>query len=122
MFQIWHYAHLPMFLGIGVAGVGFERLISLQGAQQLTGTLAWVLCSAVAVLTWTLITIGATSDISQKRADHLRYFWAQYGPIAVTVVLGVVAHDLHQVSLVVGLLAVCGGQTLLGRNAIVALH
>jgi low temperature requirement protein LtrA len=30
MFQIWHYAHLPMFLGIGVAGVGFEHLISLQ--------------------------------------------------------------------------------------------
>jgi low temperature requirement protein LtrA len=115
-FQIWHYAHLPMFLGIGVAGVGFEHLISLQNGEQLNGTEAWVLCSAVAVLTAALATIGATSETSQAHADRRRYLWAQYGLIAVAPAFGIVAHELHRVFLVVGLLVVCCGQTLLGRS------
>ena len=36
LFQVWHFAHLPLFLGIGVAGVGFERMISLQSGGRLT--------------------------------------------------------------------------------------
>jgi len=76
MFQIWHYAHLPMFLGIGVAGVGFEHLISLQNSKQLTGTEACVLCSAVAVLMAALASIGATPEISRTHGDRRRYMWA----------------------------------------------
>jgi hypothetical protein len=107
-----------MFLGIGVAGVGFEHLISLQNSEQLTATEAWVLCSAVAVLMAALASIWATSEISQTHADHRRYLWAQYGLIAVAVVLGMVAHDLHRVFLVAGLLVLCCAQTLLGRKAL----
>jgi low temperature requirement protein LtrA len=116
-FQVWHYAHLPMFLGIGVAGVGFEHLISLQNSEQLTGTEVWVLCAAVAVLTAALASIGATSETSRTHGDRRRYLWAQYGLIAVAVLLGMVGHDLHRVFLVGGLLAVCCGQTLLGRTS-----
>ena len=50
LFQVWHYAHLPMFLGIGVAGVGFQRLISLKAEEQLKRGEGLVLCSALAVL------------------------------------------------------------------------
>jgi len=35
LFELWHYAHLPLFLGIGAAGVGFEHLISLQAESRL---------------------------------------------------------------------------------------
>lgn len=114
-FQIWHYAHLPMFLGIGVAGAGFEHLISLRNGERLTGTEAWVLCSAVAVLMAALASIGATSEISQTHAGRRGYLWAQYGLIAVAVGFGMFAHGLHRVFLVLGLLVVCCGQTLLGR-------
>src|SRR5439155_13244444 len=57
LFEIWHYAHLPMFLGIGAASAGFERLISLRTGERLGATEASVLCLSVAVLAGSLITI-----------------------------------------------------------------
>ena len=113
LFQVWHYAHLPMFLGIGVAGIGFEHLITLQSGEQLTGKEVWILCSAVAVLMMALISIAATSDASRK---HRRpYLWGQFGLIGIPVILGIVGPVLHRVALVVALLATCCSQTLLGR-------
>jgi hypothetical protein len=109
-----------LFLGIGVAGVGFERMISLQSGERLTGGEAWVLCSAVAVLMAALISIGATSESSQKRRNRTRYLWAQYGLIGVAGFLGFTAVGIPRVILVVGLLAACTAQTLLGRSALLA--
>jgi low temperature requirement protein LtrA len=115
LFQIWHYAHLPMFLGIGVAGVGFQHLISLHAAEQLSRTEGWILCSAIAALTAALISICATSE---KRRTYGRFLWAQYGLIGVAVLLGVLAPLLHRVVWVLGFLTTCSGQTLLGRAAV----
>jgi low temperature requirement protein LtrA len=120
LFQVWHYAHLPLFLGIGVAGVGFERMISLQSGGRLTGGESWVLCSAVAVLMAALISIGATSESSQKRRNRTRYLWVQYGLIGIAGFLGFTAVGIPRVILVAGLLAACTAQTLLGRSAILA--
>ena len=118
LFQVWHYAHLPMFLGIGVAGIGFEHLITLQSGEQLTGKEVWILCSAVAVLMMALISIAATSDASRK---HRRpYLWGQFGLIGIPVILGIVAPVLHRVVLVVALFATCCSQTLLGRASALA--
>src|SRR6185369_14799365 len=113
MFQIWHYAHLPMFLGIGVAGIGFEHLITLQSGEELTGKEVWVLCSAVAVLMAALISIAAMSDASRKRG--MPYLCGQFGLIGIPVILGIVAPMLHRVALVSALLATCCSQTLLGH-------
>jgi low temperature requirement protein LtrA len=115
LFQVWHYAHLPMFLGIGVAGVGFERMISLRAGERLTRAEAWVLCSAVAVLMAALISIGATSESSQNRRGRIGYLCAQYGLVGFAGLLGLSAVGLPRVFLVVGLLATCSAQTLLGR-------
>src|SRR6266849_5361423 len=48
--RIWNYAHLPLFLGIGVAGVGFEHTIALKVGESLHTNQTWILCSAVALL------------------------------------------------------------------------
>jgi low temperature requirement protein LtrA len=114
-FQIWHYAHLPMFLGIAVAGVGFEHLISLEAGEHLTRTEVAVLCSAVAVLMAALTVIAATSDACQKRTDAGRHFLSQFGLAMAVVIIGALAPGLHRVLLAGGMLAVCCGQTLLSR-------
>jgi low temperature requirement protein LtrA len=115
LFQIWHYAHLPMFLGIGVAGIGFEHLITLQSGEQLTGKQVWILCSAVGLLMTALISIAATSDVARKHERSARYVWAQSALIGIPIMLGIVAPVLHRVVLVSALLATCFSQTLLGR-------
>jgi low temperature requirement protein LtrA len=116
LFQVWHYAHLPMFLGIGVAGVGFERMISLQSGSQLTGAEAWVLCSAVAVLMAALVSIGATSEAAQRQRNQQASLFAQYAFIGVVALLGMYGTSLHRVALVAGLLAACCAQTVFARR------
>src|SRR5438874_1364867 len=102
LFQIWHYAHLPMFLGIGVAGVGFEHVISLKSGEQLTATEVWVLCSAVSVLMAALICISATSEVSQRHRIWSRHLWAQFGLISVAPLLAIGAAGVLRVFLVMG--------------------
>src|SRR5215470_17795406 len=98
LFQVWHYAHLPMFLGIGVAGIGFEHLITLQSGEELTGKEVWVLCSAVAVLMAALISIAATAE-ARKHGRPATYLSLQSGLIGIPVILGMVAPMLHRVAL-----------------------
>jgi low temperature requirement protein LtrA len=117
LFQVWHYAHLPMFLGIGVAGVGFQRMISLQANGRLTAGEGWVLCGAVGVSMAALIGIGATSEAAQKRGRR-GYVWAQVGLIVAIALLGIWASGLHRVVLVLCLVAGCCAQTLIARKAI----
>jgi low temperature requirement protein LtrA len=105
LFQVWHYAHLPMFLGIGVAGIGFEHLITLQSGEQLTGKEVWILCSAIAVLMTALIGVAATSDVARSHGRPGPYFWAQVGLVGIPVILGIAAPVLHRVVLVGALLA-----------------
>ena len=119
-FQIWHYAHLPMFLGVGIAGVGFEHLISLQNAEELTSVEVRVLCAAVTMLMAALINIAATSDSSCEQDKPRRYLWAQFVLLGPTVVLAIVAPSLHRIVLMAGLLGICSCQTLLGRHSVLA--
>ena len=120
LFQVWHYAHLPMFLGIGAAGVGLQRMISLEADGSLTRREGWILCSAVAVLMAALIALGATSETAQRRPHGIRTVALQLASIAVVALLGVFASGLHRVILVAGLLALCVAQTMLGRAAAAA--
>jgi low temperature requirement protein LtrA len=102
--ELWQYAHLPMFLGIAVSGVGFQRMISHEGGET------WILCVGSAILTAALATIGATSGAGPKRVA---------GQVALSVAmagLGVVASHLPGVAVVGLLLGLCGGQTLLGNQ------
>jgi low temperature requirement protein LtrA len=117
LFQIWHYAHLPMFLGIGIAGVGFERMISLNGEEHLSGGAGWILCSAVALLMAALIGIGATSETAQQSRGRAWQVAGQLAAVGVVGALGAGAAGMHRVVLVVTLVGICTVQTMLGRAA-----
>jgi low temperature requirement protein LtrA len=120
LFQIWHYAHLPLFLGIGVAGAGFQRMISLDGEEHLKPAEAWVLCLAVSVLMAALAVIGSTSEAAQRRKTQSRYVWVQCVLVGLTVVIGVMGSGWSRVVVVVGLVALCAAQTLIGRRGLLA--
>ena len=67
LFHVWNYAHLPLFLGIGVAGAGFHHAISVQPGSPLAHSECRVLCAAVALLMSALIVIGATTEAPKAR-------------------------------------------------------
>jgi low temperature requirement protein LtrA len=102
VFQIWHCAHLPLYLGIGVAGVGFERMISLTDTERLSHDEALLLCAAVALLTRAVAISGATSRRPTRKAVLLQLALAL--SIAVT---GFVGHALNRVVVAVILVGIC---------------
>jgi low temperature requirement protein LtrA len=92
MFQIWKYAHLPLYLGIGVAGVGFERMISLTKTEQLSHDEILLLCSAVALLGAALAVTGAMSR-KPRTSDVLRQIVLAFS----IAVLGIAAQSLDRI-------------------------
>ena len=61
LYHVWSYAHLPLYLGIAVAGVGVEHVIATSTTELLHGAEAWILGSAVATVIVSLTVIGATA-------------------------------------------------------------
>ena len=114
--QIWNYAHLPLFLGVGVAGVGFEHTISLQAGEILHPNQVWIICFAVALLMLALITIGATSEKVRKYDGLVKYVLSQCGVLMIVGGLGVLGEHFYSVALVGGLLFASVGQTILSQR------
>jgi low temperature requirement protein LtrA len=71
LFQIWSYAHLPLYLCVAVVGVGVEHIISLPPGVHLHPEDAWILTGAAAALMTTLTIIGFTSDDAQEQRPSL---------------------------------------------------
>jgi low temperature requirement protein LtrA len=67
-FVAWTYAHLPLYLGIAVAGVGMEHVITVADRSHLHAAEAWILCLAVATVMTALAVIAATGDGAQTDA------------------------------------------------------
>jgi low temperature requirement protein LtrA len=116
LFHIWSYAHLPLFLAIGVAGVGFERLISKQGREMLDSSGASILCSAVAVLMFALTTLGATLESARGKRSRISYLWPHYMLACLVVVLMLYAHRLQPVALAGSFLLICLAQVALTQR------
>ena len=70
-FHIWSYAHLPLYLGIAVAGVGVEHIIATVTEQPLHALEASILGAAVVVIMGALTTIAATSAYTRGRRRSL---------------------------------------------------
>lgn len=59
-FHLWSYAHLPLYLGIAVAGVGLEHVIAKATREPLHASEAVILGGALAAITMSLLLIAAT--------------------------------------------------------------
>jgi low temperature requirement protein LtrA len=115
-FHLWHYCHLPMFLGIAIAGVGFQRAITVASEGHLNRSEVWILCIAVISVMIALSTLGATSDAAQMRRSLPAYLWPQYAIALATIILGICADRMHTLVVVLTLLTGCVLQTLLAQR------
>jgi low temperature requirement protein LtrA len=61
-FHLWNYAHLPLFIGIGVAGIGFQKLVNTDASARLSWQEMLMLVSAVSLLTLALTVVQLTGE------------------------------------------------------------
>ena len=115
LFRLWNYAHFPLSLGIGIAGVGFQRVIALQPGQKLNRAETWILCSSVALLMLALVAIGTTSDAVQKRQSLWKFLLPQLVLVAGALAMGLCAARIPPVALVLCLFFACVGQVILAQ-------
>jgi low temperature requirement protein LtrA len=59
-FQVWSYAHLPMYLGIAVTGVGLEHFIGKATKEPLHTDEVVILLCAIATVTLSMLMLAAT--------------------------------------------------------------
>jgi len=71
-FQVWSYAHLPLYIGIAVMGVGFERVIEKATDVPLSASEALILAGAIATIAASLLTIRATTRRRASAAARSR--------------------------------------------------
>ena len=60
VFEVWNYAHLPLYLGLALTGVGIEHSVRLGGVGALHGEERWVLACAIALACASLSVLAAT--------------------------------------------------------------
>lgn len=60
-FEVWSYAHMPLYLGVGVIGVGIEHIVASGGTGLLHLEEGLLLCggTAAAVLALTLVALSS---------------------------------------------------------------
>lgn len=89
-FSVWSYAHLPLCVGIAVAGVGLEHAV-VEAGSVLHTTDAWILTSATGLVMMALIAIEATAENHHRRARP-RWVATRLTMAVVTLMAGLVAH------------------------------
>jgi low temperature requirement protein LtrA len=118
LFSVWNYSHLPLFISIGAAGVGFKHLIALQAGEYLHHTEGVILFLSVAVSMAALTTIGASSDRIFSMVSIRRRLSPQYLIALAVFGAGLYIHHVHNAILAGLLVASCLAQSLLcGRKA-----
>jgi len=116
LFYVWNYAHLPLFLGIAVSGIGIYHVIALPSGTRLPAGEAKILASAIAAMMASLTTIGATSEAAQKRAGLANFLWPQYILATGVLLLGLYASHILPVLLVLTFTLICLVQMSLAQR------
>jgi low temperature requirement protein LtrA len=106
-FQIWTYAHLPLYLGIGITGVGVYHVIALATAMPLNPEESWVLCGGLAVVMAAMTTIGGAGAPSAHHQISTGRLMALYALAAIAAMLGAVGSYLPPAGLIVALAGLC---------------
>jgi low temperature requirement protein LtrA len=58
--DVWSHAHLPLYLGVALWGIGVEHAVMAGGWHTLHGEEAWLVAAALALAGAALTTLGAT--------------------------------------------------------------
>lgn len=107
-FHIWTYAHFPFALGIVVAGVGIERIVTAASRAALGTIDALILTGAVTLVMLALTAIGATSAGRQRAASA-----SSAGHLAIaatTLAIGLIGPRESPVVLIVTIAGLCVAQ------------
>jgi len=113
LFQVWSYAHLPLYLCVAVVGVGVEHVIALPQGAHLHREDAWVLSAAAAALMTTLTIIGFTSDEAQVRRPSLEQWAVRFALCLAALPAALVATAVPPCTLLIYLALLCGVQVML---------
>ena len=113
LFQVWSYAHLPLYLCVAVVGVGVEHVISLPPGVHLHQEDAWILTGAAAALMTTLTIIGFTSDDAQMRRPSVVRWIVHFALCLAALPASFVATAVPPCMLLVYLALLCALQVIL---------
>jgi len=113
LFQIWSYAHLPLYLCVAVVGVGVEHVISLPQGAHLHREDAWILTCAAAALMAMLTVIGLTSDDIQAQRLNLARWVVHFALCFAALPASFVATAVPPCMLLIYLALLCAVQVIL---------
>ena len=114
-FMVWSFAHLPLYLGIAIAGVGVEHIVKIATRGHLHGAEAAILCGAVSLLMLSLSSIGATSEHAQRDAARWRRLGRQLIVALAPLAIAPIGSHVPLVALVAMLAAMCACQVWLAQ-------
>jgi low temperature requirement protein LtrA len=113
LFQIWSYAHLPLYLCVAIVGVGVEHVISLPQGAHLHREDAWILTCAAAALMAMLTVIGLTSDDTQAQRPDLARWVLRFALCFAALPASFVATAVTPCMLLIYLALLCAVQVIL---------
>jgi low temperature requirement protein LtrA len=117
-FHIWSYAHFPLYLGIVIAGVGVQRIVTAASRATLTTAESTILVGAMTAVMLAMTTIGATS--AGRRRPTPFGVMQNVGLAAATLTIGILGHfesPLVLIVLIVMLYLAQLGVVLNGRSS-----
>jgi low temperature requirement protein LtrA len=117
-FHIWSYAHFPLYLGIVIAGVGVQRIVTAASRATLTTAESTILVGAMTAVMLAMTAIGATSAGRWRPTSF--GVMQNVGLAAATLAIGIVGHfesPLVLIVLIVMLYLAQLGVVLNGRSS-----
>jgi low temperature requirement protein LtrA len=86
-FQVWSYAHLPLYLGIAVLGIGIEHIITSSPEGPLSSEHMWILAGTAVIVMSALTLIETTSERHTRSAQsHLAGYVLALAPLLLPIV------------------------------------
>jgi low temperature requirement protein LtrA len=114
--HVWSYAHLPLYLGIGIAGVGIEHLIQFAPTGHLGSHEAWMLCGGLATAMASVTVIAAVRPSHASRARRQAGVAGHALLAGITLAAGLVAPFVHAATLLFGLVTLSIAQLVVSLS------
>lgn len=112
-FQVWNYAHLPLFIGIGVAGIGFQKLVNTNSSARLSSQDMSLLLSSVSLVTLALTVIQLAGEVREACKGWVA---AQIAGAFILPLFSAPVAGLPLVAAAILLVAYCAAQGILARK------